>query len=149
MNDQERKEYRRGYTSPIEVSPLDDGEHWRVLRSYGFYVVEQGRQVITVEAGTITDFASFPKILWRGLMWWLPAWAKYNKAPPIHDELYKHHGYRHLGLWYPVTRKRADQIFLEAMHVAFRHHKSGRAIARMEYLGVRAVGWLAWRKTAK
>ncbi|KKM09655.1 hypothetical protein LCGC14_1722680 [marine sediment metagenome] len=140
------------YTSRLEVSPEDDGEHWRVLRSFLFECGHLGSGVVVrVEAGFITDFASFPKILWRGLMWWLPGWAKYSKPSPIHDRLYQSHYLEVDGdqgpVEEPVTRKRADQIFLEAMHVAWRHHKSGRVIARLEYWGVRAFGWLGWARS--
>ena len=139
-----------GFTALLAVSPLDDGEHWRVLRSFGFECDHVGSGIfVRIKAGFITDFASFPKIIWRGLMWWLPGWAKFSKPSPIHDQLYQTH-YVEVDdvsgpIEEPVSRKRADDIFLQAMHIAWRHHKSGRAIARMEYWGVRAFGWLGWR----
>lgn len=44
----------------------------------------------------------------------------------------------------PITRKKADDVFLEAMLIDFRHHKSGKFIAYLEYWGVRRFAWLAW-----
>ncbi len=157
------------FTALLEVSPLDDGKHWRVLRPFGFECDDVGSGIfVRIKAGFITDFASFPKVIWRGLMWWLPAWAKFSKPSPIHDQLYQTH-YVEIETGdvpgstlhklpqlvdgttsqpEPVTRKRADDIFLQAMHVAWRKHRSGKAIARMEYIGVRVFGWLAWRGPA-
>lgn len=135
------------FTSPLIVSPMPDGRHWELIQSFSYDVGEKGSGVtITVDAGFITDFASFPRFLWRGLMWWLPGWAKFSKPSPIHDYLYQLGGYYSPdgSIWVPVTRKYADEVFLEAMLVAWREHRSGKAIARMEYLGVRLFGWLAW-----
>lgn len=86
--------------------------------------------------GFETDFASIPKFLW-----FLPYWAKYNKSAPLHDWLYK----VKQVMGKPITRKEADDIWLEAMLIDFRHHKSGRLVAMVEYLAVRMFGIMAWR----
>ena len=137
------------FTSRLEVSPMPDGRHWQVLKEFTFHIgSKESFDIITIPVDFITDFASFPRLIWRCLMWWLPGWAKYSKPSPIHDLLYQYGGYwdTDRSVWVNVTRKRADDVFLEAMHVAWRKHRSGKAIAWMEYWGVRAFGWLAWKK---
>ncbi len=83
-----------------------------------------------------TDFASVPRIFW-----FLPDWAVYSKAPVLHDWLY--HSKKIMGK--RISRKTADLIFLEAMHVDWRYHKSRKFVAHLEYLAVRWFAWLAWK----
>ncbi len=60
--------------------------------------------VIRVPAGFVTDLASVPRALWSIM----PPHGRYAKAAIIHDYLYAS----------PiVSRKQADDIFLEAMEV--------------------------------
>jgi len=44
----------------------------------------------------------------------------------------------------PITRKKADQVFLEAMLIEWRHHRSRYVMAYIEYWMVRLFGWVAW-----
>lgn len=135
--------------SRLEVTPLEDGCHWELTRQFYYDVGFLGSgYTITVPAGFVTDFASFPRFIWRGLMWWLPGWVKYSKPSPLHDYLYQMHGYRvpYDSSWIDVTRKKADCIFLEAMGVAWRGRPSARWIARMLYIGVRLFGWWPWKQ---
>lgn len=126
---------RSSFVTELNVSPID-GSRWRVKTQFTYERWCKGsRDRITVPIGFITDFASIP--LWRLLFWWLPMWAKYNKAPVLHDYLY-HHGL--------LTRYWADQVFYEAMLVAFRKHKSGKVVAYLEWLAVRLFGWVAYRR---
>ena len=125
------------FTSELWATPLDNGRDWKIVRPYTFHVGSQhSRQCVKVPKGFITDFASIPRFFW-----FLPDWATYNKAAPPHDLLYKT---KQLG-GKPITRKWADNIFLEAMLVAFRCHRAGYVIARIEYYAVRLFGWLVWR----
>jgi len=129
------------FTSELWVTPLPDGRHWRLKDSFEYYIgLKEKGEVVIVPAGFVTDFASFPVFIWRFLMWWLPFWAKYSKPSPIHDQLYRSKKIMDVA----VTRKRADEVFLEAMLVAWREHWSGKLIAYMEYYGVRVFGWLSW-----
>ena len=125
------------FTTPLIVSPLPDGRRWKLFKEFTYHIgSEYSNKFIHVPAGFITDFASFPAFLWRGLMWWLPYWAKYNKAPIVHDWIYQNHG--------NYTRKQADDIFLAAMLVSWRNKRLGKFIAYTEYYGVRGFSWLAW-----
>jgi hypothetical protein len=118
------------FTTSLIVSPTDNGKDWILQKEFTYHRGSKySKHFISVPKGYSTDFASIPQFLF-----FLPYWAKFNKSPIIHDFCYTSHC---------VTRKEADDIFLEAMLVAFRNHKSGRFIARLEYLGVRCFGWLA------
>jgi hypothetical protein len=120
------------FTSPLVVTPLQDGRNWRLLEEFDYHIgAEDSPVFVHVPAGFETDFASIP----RSLEPLLAPWAKYNKAPIVHDLLYRTHR---------VTRRRADAIFLEAMRIDLRCHKTGRLVARVEWLAVRLFGWLAW-----
>ncbi|KKM64196.1 hypothetical protein LCGC14_1503790 [marine sediment metagenome] len=125
------------FTTPLVVSPLPDGRRWRLVFQFGYDVGREGSgDRITVPVGFVTDFASIPKFLY----WLLPWWAKFNKASVLHDCLYR---IKKIG-GRPITRKRADNVWLEAMLIDFRNHKSGELIARIEYRVVRLLGFPAW-----
>lgn len=121
------------FTTPLIVSPLQDGRKWRLVEEFDYAVgSEESEDVIHVPAGFITDFASSPSQIW----WLIPPWGRYGKAAVIHDYLYQTKA---------RTRKEADDIFREAMGVL---GVEKWRIALM-YWGVRNFGWLAWRKYAK
>ena len=125
------------FTSPLIVSVLPDGKHWRLERPFTYRIGSRySRTYVKVPRGFITDWASIPKFLF----WLLPWWAKFNKAPVLHDWLYKTK--RIMGK--PITRKEADDVFLEAMVVQWRHHRFHNALARLEYIAVRVFAWLVW-----
>jgi hypothetical protein len=93
------------FTTPLILTPLDDGERWRLVEPFEYHVGEEGSgSMIRVPAGFETDFASVPRFFWRIL----PPWGRYGKAAVVHDYLYGSHA---------CTRERADEIFLEAMTV--------------------------------
>jgi len=129
------------FTTDLIVSPID-GRHWRLVLPFTYHLGSEFSNIyISVKAGAVTDFASFPTIIWRGLMWWLPYWAKYSKPSVLHDHLYR--SKQVMGM--PITRKQADLVFYDAMLVAWRKYKLGKPIAKMEYFGVRLFGGLAWK----
>ena len=154
------------FVSPLVVSPLPGGRRWRLELPFRYHVKSRySKEVIAVPAKFITDFASietagfvsmallllylvltyiFTLPYWLSIVFLAPAiiylalpkWAKNSKPSVLHDWLYYNHIY---------NRAMSDLIFYEAMLVAFRHHKSGRIIAWIEYWAVRIAGWLAWR----
>ena len=154
------------FTSRLEVTPLDDGRRWRLIRSFRYHVhTRYSGTIITVPAGFITDFASSPRIFWPIVS----PWGKWGKAAIVHDLLYQRQEYgewRIKILWLsaegkevdgktlgailnpysffdrtPIARKWADCVFLEAMEVL--------GVApwrrRLMYWGVRVFGWSAWK----
>jgi len=117
------------FTENLVVTPLMDGKTWVILCDFGYAVgSEDSDDVINVPISTQTDFASIPRIFWAIL----PRWGKYGNAAVIHDWLYKDQ---------QLSRKQADDIFLEAMGVlcvsAWQKHTI--------YWAVRAFGWWAWK----
>jgi len=118
------------FTSPLIVSPLDDGRHWRLVSPFTYHIgTAYSKDFVRVPADFVTDFASVPSFLWS----FLPSWGRYGKASVLHDYIYQTHC---------RTRKEADDIFLEAMLVSGTNkHK-----ARLMWLGVRLFGFLAWKK---
>ena len=77
------------------------GGQWILLSEFVYEVGEKGSgDVINVNIGFHTDFASIPRPLWV----FLPRWGKYGNAAVIHDYLY----------WeQPRSRKDSDDILLE------------------------------------
>ena len=127
------------FTSPLIVSPMPDGKYFKLMRRFTYRIGKRySRQMISVPAGFPTDFASIPKFL----LWLLPWWAKINKPSIIHDWLYLVK--KIMGK--PITRKQADDTWLEAMLLDFRLHRSGKFVAYLCYYAVRAFAWLAWRQ---
>jgi hypothetical protein len=78
---------------------------WKLEEPFVYHVgSENSADVITVERGFITDFASVPRIFWA----FYPPHGAYAPAAVVHDWLYA----RRLR-----PRAEADRIFLEAMAV--------------------------------
>lgn len=116
------------FTTELVIKPLDDGERWELVQPFRYRIGGMDSQnIITVPAGSITDFASVPRVLWPIF----PPWGKYGKAAVLHDNLYN------TGIF---TRKESDDIFLEAMEVLGVNWFTRRII----YSGVRVGGWKPW-----
>ena len=125
------------FTSPLIVELTSSGRNWKVARRFTYRIGKKhSRTFVSIPTGFPTDFASIPKFIF----WLLPWWAKFNKPSPLHDYLYRNK----MIMGKPITQKKADDVFLEAMLIDFRHHKSGRFVAYTEYLAVRVFGHLAW-----
>ncbi len=125
------------FTSELCITILDDGSNWKLLRRFTYRIGKKySRRFIKTARNFTTDFASIPKFLF----WLLPLWAKFNKASVLHDWLYK----VKVIMGKPITRKEADDTWLEAMFINFRHHKSGKVVAYLEYFAVRIFGFLSW-----
>jgi hypothetical protein len=92
------------FTSPADLRLLDD-YRWVLLADFAYHVGEYpSERVIVVPAGTVTDLASVPRLLWAIF----PPHGKYAKAAIVHDYLYANA----IG-----TKDEADRIFYEAMGV--------------------------------
>ena len=117
------------FTTPLVVSPLPDGRHWRLVFGFGYDVGYEGSSDrVSIPAGFVTDFASSPPPIW----WLIPPWGKYGKAAVVHDYLYQTK---------TRTRKQTDDIFREAMIVL----SVNPVRVFLMYWAVRLFGWLAWR----
>lgn len=121
------------FTDPLYLEFLDDYT-FRVIREFRFCIGEPtSDRCIVVPVGSLTDFASIPRILWNVF----PPHGRYGKAAVIHDALYRNHG------WGRYSRKESDDILTEGMKVLGVNPVT-RAII---YTGVRIGGWITWRKT--
>lgn len=93
-------------------------------------------QWLEVPTGASTDLASVPSVLQ-----WLPGFSQNGKSrrPAIcHDSMYRTGKLRPLDPNSPVVdREFADRFLMEAMI----NEGAGRIVARMFWLGVRAMGW--------
>ena len=118
------------FTEPLVVTPRPDGRTWIVLSDFGYEVGEDGSgDIIDVEIGFHTDFASIPRPLWM----FLPRWGKYGNAAVIHDYLY----------WEQTRpRKESDDILMEGMVVL----NVGVIKRHLIYFAVRIGGWWSWRR---
>lgn len=92
------------FTTPADLRMLGN-YRWALLADFEFHIGRYpSEQVIYVPAGTVTDLASVPRILWAVF----PPHGEYAKAAIIHDHLYQ----QAIG-----TKRWADDVFLEAMTV--------------------------------
>ena len=124
------------FTTKLRLEYLD-GREWRVLEDFLYEVGTEGSGiVVTVGAGFETDFASIPRGLWN----LFPPTGPYGKAAVVHDCLYRTQAL----MGQPITRKRADDIFLEAMGVLH----VGRFTKYTVYWAVRFGGGRIWRAHA-
>ncbi len=96
------------FTKPLILKFLDkaeEGKWFELAEEFEFYYDwSDYRQSYTVPEGFKTDFASIPKVF-RAV---LSPIGLHGKAAVLHDYLCEY-GY--------ITRKKVDQIFLEAMKV--------------------------------
>lgn len=92
------------FTTPADLRMLDD-YRWQVLAPFEYHVGSYPSDtVISVPAGTVTDLATVPRLLWAVF----PPHGRYAKAAIIHDYLYE----QAIG-----SKAYADRTFLEAMTV--------------------------------
>jgi hypothetical protein len=92
------------FTTPADLRMLDNYA-WELLTEFEYHVGEHPSvDVIRIPAGTVTDLASVPRILWAIF----PPHGKWAKAAIVHDYLYANA---------VKTKDYADKVFLEAMGV--------------------------------
>ena len=98
------------FKTPLVVSPLPDGKHWKLHTAFSADIPVRGSLYlhITVPAGFITDFASVPWPFWS----FIRPWGKWGKAAVLHDYLYQ----ERTGAY----RSTADMVFLNAMKLLWR-----------------------------
>ena len=102
------------YTNPLDTRYLPTSDNWSVLTPFTYFVGhEDSNERIDIPAGFVTDGASVPQPFWSII----PPWGQYGQAAVVHDFLCEHLFTKVSGVPTKITRKRADQIFLEAMEV--------------------------------
>jgi len=95
------------FTDPVILKVLKQRE-FEVYEDFEFHVgCYPSERIITVKRGTKTDIATIPRLFWI----FFPPIGNYTKAAIVHDYLYRTPSER-------VTRKEADEIFLEALVVS-------------------------------
>lgn len=131
------KEQPWGFFQPLELEYMD-GHLWRLTACFDYHLKhDNGREVVPVPIGFVTDFASIPRVLWNIL----PPTGGYGKAAVIHDALYQKRIVTNVaGISRFVDRGEADAILKEAMEVL----GVGWFTRWTIYSGVRTGGWLAW-----
>jgi hypothetical protein len=116
--------------------PHPNGKYFQLLTDVVYHVGKEDSVVfVRVPAGTLTDFASIPRLV----QVLIPKDIG-RRAAIVHDYLYQETG----GKW-AFSRKECDEIFLEALNVL-----KVRWITRtILYTGVRIGGWYPWWKQTK
>lgn len=116
------------FTDELILSPVNGSGKWELKQPFRYWLdgLHKG-DVIVVPAGFITDFASIPQLFWNIL----PPWGRYGKAAVVHDYLYQ------TGL---LPKKRADEIFIEAMEVLGVNWLTRKIM----YQAVNWFGFAAW-----
>ena len=110
----------------LQTERMSDGRR-RLLRDL---VVEVDGLLITVPAGTLTDFSTIP---WFGRA--LVRWSKVDIAGVVHDWIYQTEF---------TSRARADKIW-RLVAVAGDHHANAFQ-AWVGWLALRLCGWRAWNR---
>jgi hypothetical protein len=110
------------FTTPLKVEVIDNFK-FRIIERFEYYVDSPDGEVIKVQKGFTTDFASIPRFLWSIL----PPHGKYAKAAVIHDWMYNN-AYK--------TKEFADKTFYDAMLVL----GVRKYIARSMYIFVKMLG---------
>ena len=116
------------FETPLRVERLDGDRRFRVLEGFVFIPID-GKSIIRVPEGFVTDFASIPRFFWR---MWPPVGGDYDKAAVVHDYLYDNPGDR--------TRVECDDVLKDAMETL----GVGRFTRFCIYRGVRLGGRGIW-----
>lgn len=126
------------FTAPLTVTKLPSGD-WEVSRPFSYAIgSEDSDELIDIPEGFVTDFASVPRIF-QGL---IPKDGEWTAAAVVHDFLYEKRGKVGDRLY---SRKRCDEIFLEAMGVLGVNWITRHTM----YQAVRVGGWVYWNKPLK
>lgn len=125
------------FETPLFLEYLDGGS-WRLERSFSYLwdrtkVAGTPLTLVSVPAGTETDFASVPRIFWNIL----PPYGAYGKAAVLHDYVYR-------TPTCPFTRAEADALFRDAM----KDLGVSAVVRNVMYRGVRLFGRRAFRPRA-
>ncbi len=120
------------FTKGLSIAQLESNKKlWVVNKAFDYHVgSEESKEVISIPVGYVTDGASIPRFLWSIVGHPL---AEYAQSAVVHDIIYGDKRY---------TRKKCDQIFLEAMKV------QGVSLwkRRIIYRALRMFGWVSWNK---
>lgn len=120
-----------GFFAPLQFHLVPGRELLVELDAPLIYESKAGLRY-TVPLGFWCDLASVPKILRS----FATDWYRTARAGVLHDLLYR---------WpelFGMSRRQADGMYREAL----RADDVGRFRARLQWLGLRAGGWVAWRK---
>lgn len=130
---------------------------WEIVEDFIYQSDKYG--VIIIPKGSVTDFASVPRVP----VLFLLTGSLAHRGAAIHDFLYKTHTiHRPGGATEDITRKQADEILLECALIdldkpvkdnagAWKrvkgtvHNANRVSRAYMIYAGVRTFGWLYWK----
>lgn len=119
------------FTRPVTIQQKPGSDTLWEVRTKGL-AWEVGNigsgDLVPIPAGTITDLASVPRILWA----LIPPFGRHTNASILHDALYAKGDKR--------GRRWADQQFLEAM-IAL---DVPDVRARVMWAAVRLAGWRHW-----
>lgn len=85
---------------------------WRVMETFKYHIADPASgQYVTIPRGYLTDGASVPAVLWSVI----PPWGAYGAAAIVHDILCEYLRVMRNGVCIYISRRRADEILLEAM----------------------------------
>lgn len=122
----------------LDISEGSETRHYRLTEDLTVWSAVVG-DYITAPSGFEFDGESIPAVL-HGLV---PPFGQSKRAACIHDYLYKHAAYQKAdGTWQPVTRRQADEVYLEL--ALLKGLPQWRAM--MRYRVLRLVGWVAWNE---
>lgn len=121
----------RRFLDELSVTPLADGEQWRLNSRFRFWSQTLGKTV-EVPARFITDFGSVPGLLKLKF----PPWSRAGAGYVVHDWSY----------WLQeCTRTEADLVLREALDVLAVEQAAVVEI----YEGVHLFGHAAWKRNAE
>ena len=104
-----------------------NGKWFKLINSFDYYA--DNGNIWTVPRGLNTDFASIP----RFMRWLIPRVGDHGMAAVLHDFLCEKK---------QVSRKKADQLFLESMKVS----EVSWLKRRTMYFGVRSYSIISFKK---
>lgn len=121
---------RAAFLDPLRIEPISASSYWvRLLAELRFR--DEDGIVFTVPEDFVCDLASVPKFL-RSLAM---DWRLTGRSGSVHDCAYKW-----AEIW-GLTRRQADALYYRCL----RADGANRVRAYLQWSGIRAGGWAAWR----
>lgn len=97
------------FTTPIKLEILNDGKTFKLTESFEYHIGNfPSNDIIIVPEGFVTDLMTVPRLV---LPFFNPMLPQYSKPSLLHDWLYD------TKSGPAFSRKKSDDIFLEAMEV--------------------------------
>jgi len=133
------------FLSELRAEDISEGKEtsrFRLIEPFRLYSAVLGIE-LEIPEGFECDGESIP----LSIRWLVKPYGQSRRAAVVHDAGYKHAGFYDVyGLFHPVTRKTADDVYRELATLKYKVSGLPKWRATMRWMVLRLVGWSAWNE---